>query len=298
MFRAANEESDRAHILILTHRQDKFEEKEYLLHALAQTWRERGMRVTIQQGPGPRVEADVVIPHVDLTALPREYVDCLQHYPLVLNGRVRDISKRLISKNIVRKGGGYAGPVIVKTNRNCAGAPDATMVRRRRGLGKKLAKLRRHLPWSWQGELSRYPIYTSAAEVPTAVWWNRDLVVERFLPERKDEFYCLRTWCFFGDQEINSIVYSHDPVVKARTIVTGEKLEKAPTELHRMRKELGFDFGKFDYSVVDGEVVLYDANTTPTLTGVPPDLLSNMMRLADGLQTFLPKPAGSLATST
>jgi len=37
-----------------------------------------------------------------------------------------------------------------------------------------------------------------------------------------------------------------------------------PEELHAMWARLGFDFGKFDYVVRDGQIVLLDANRTPT----------------------------------
>ena len=39
--------------------------------------------------------------------------------------------------------------------------------------------------------------------------------------------------------------------------------EPVPEELRQTRRQLGFDYGKFDYGVVNGEVVLYDANRTP-----------------------------------
>ena len=38
---------------------------------------------------------------------------------------------------------------------------------------------------------------------------------------------------------------------------------EAPEELQRFRAELGFDYGKFDYVMVDGHPVLLDANSTP-----------------------------------
>jgi hypothetical protein len=79
----------------------------------------------------------------------------------------------------------------------------------------------------------------------------------------RDGLYCLRQWLFFGDREVGSIAYSRHPVVKANRIIKRERISEFPDELRRRREALGFDYGKFDYVIADGEVVLYDANRTP-----------------------------------
>ena len=50
---------------------------------------------------------------------------------------------------------------------------------------------------------------------------------------------------------------------------------------------MGFDFGKFDYGIVDEQVILYDANRTPTLGGVREQYMPRVRLLADGLKSFL-----------
>jgi hypothetical protein len=61
-----------------------------------------------------------------------------------------------------------------------------------------------------------------------------------------------------------------------------------PDDLRRWRRELGFDFGKFDYAIVEGKTVLYDANRTPTAGGIDPELIrERVATLATGLKTFL-----------
>ena len=63
--------------------------------------------------------------------------------------------------------------------------------------------------------------------------------------------------------------------------------ETIPRELRSIREEMGFDYGKFDYGIVDGEVVLYDVNRTP---GAAPDAglhADTVEALAPGIRDFL-----------
>jgi hypothetical protein len=86
------------------------------------------------------------------------------------------------------------------------------------------------------------------------------------------------------DQERNTAFYSPDPVIKSRNIVHHEPAE-VPDELRQKRRALKFDFGKFDYAVVDGSVVLYDANRTGAF---PKELyLPIVQNLARGIGAFL-----------
>jgi hypothetical protein len=114
------------------------------------------------------------------------------------------------------------------------------------------------------------------------------VIVEKFLAERRDGLYCLRTWVFLGDRETNSLSYSKEPVVKARNVLRRAVVPEVPDELRAMRKQMGFDFGKFDYAIVDGKVVLYDANRTPSLGNFPREqYLPRIKLLAEGIRAFL-----------
>jgi hypothetical protein len=106
-----------------------------------------------------------------------------------------------------------------------------------------------------------YPVFPSVQEVPEGVFANRNLVVEKFLPEIAEGDYCLRYYYFFGSAGVNFLFRSKERVIKAVT----DKVEEAPIpeELYEMRKRLGFDYGKFDYVLCDGKVVLFDVNRTP-----------------------------------
>jgi hypothetical protein len=89
-------------------------------------------------------------------------------------------------------------------------------------------------------------------------------VVEKFLPERRGDFYCLRTWVFFGRSERAALHLSRDPVVKRVTTEQREIVDHVPDEIRAMRRRLGFDYGKFDFVIHEGVPVLLDANCTPT----------------------------------
>jgi len=277
-------------IVILVHQYDAFEKGGYFLRDIAEIWRENGLRVTVLQGLEDRTNADLAILHVDLTVVPDDYLAFVRQYPVVLNGRVEDISKRRITANLVRRGDGYQGAVIVKTDRNCGGVMESHLVRKGTLLHRYAQRLRDRLPWGFRSRLSTsdYRIFDSVHDVPRAVWHNPDLIVERFLPERRDDYYCLRTWFFLGDRETNSVSYSKQPIVKAGNVLRREVVNEVPDELRNIRRDLGFDYGKFDYAIVNDRVVLYDVNRTPALGGLRKErFLPSIRLLAEGIRVYL-----------
>jgi hypothetical protein len=277
-------------VAILSHERDQFESTGYFLFHMASLWREQGMQIVIVRGTGKPVDADIAILHVDLTIVPRSYRRYLRTFPRTLNSAVTDISKRHVSRHLVHPGDGYAGPVIVKTDRNSGGTREAGL-RKQGVLARRLSrKVFARLPWTFRSTLPShdYHVFESRKQVPAAIWLNPRIVVERFLPERSGEFYCLRTWTFLGEKETNSLSYAREPVVKSTNVVRRDVVVEIPEELRRMRLDLGFDYGKFDYAVSNGEVVLYDANRTPAFGGLSTSVSSASVRLlAEGLESFL-----------
>jgi len=290
------------HVAIVVHRHAGPHLRGYWLHALSECWIERGIRVSLMRDPKTRMDADIGILHVDLTTTPRDYLACARRFAVTVNGEVSDISKRAISANLIRRSDRYDGPVIVKTNRNCGGRPEAVLAGRgwkarqpgdfiRSALDhfkEKRVRARRRRRYGSKKAFLDYPVFDSMAEVPDAVWNDNDLVVERFLPERINGRYCVRTWLFFGDQDRHAIFYSHHPVIKSHNIVEHERLFEVPEELRQMRRHLKFDFGKFDYTMVNGRPVLLDANRTPTIGDFPKERYRPLARsLASGIDAFL-----------
>jgi hypothetical protein len=266
-----------SHIAILNYRYGSFNDPcVYLLKEIAAIWQEEGVKVSVLNGPGPRLDADLVISHVDLTVVPMDHVAYLRQYPRVMNGPVVDISKRMISAHVVDCPDDYDGAVITKSNRNCAGFKEAELAAK--GI----------LPQRYARTFTAYRVYPSTAEVPAEIWGDRDVVVEKFLPERRGGQYCLRTWVFFGNKETNSLSYAQEPIIKSMNVTHRVPIAKVPDELREIREELGFDYGKFDYAIVDGKVVLYDANRTPSLGAFSREKYMPTIKLfASGLQDYL-----------
>jgi len=272
-------------VAVLTHALDPIDQVNYLMLKIVKNWQASGVEVVVLRGPERYEAADVIVLHVDLTVVPQEYLDFCARYPIVVNGRVRDISKRKISKNLLGPKDHYTGAVIVKADLNFGGFPELKMQRS----GRLSRMWNKYLPWSITGILSPsdYPVFRSMAEVPKAVWRNRRLVVEKFCPEREGDHYCLRQWIFLGDRGVSQRLVSLNPIVKFPNEVHLEYGPPVPESLREMRSRLGFDYGKFDYVVVDGEVILLDANRTPAL-GVSDGWAQNMAaELAGGLPSFL-----------
>jgi hypothetical protein len=257
--------SEARRIVIVRHLGDAFEQIPYVIHLLVDQWREWGLKVDILDHIDvPTGAGTVVIPHLDDTRTPRSYQKSFATCTVVLNRAVTDISKRRISGNLVAHPGDHHGPVIVKTDRNYRGL--AELIRfHRKGLGARaMLKLVRQLPWPLTGMMDRYQIFDHATLVPRAVWHNSRLVVEKFVPEIKDGLYCLRQYTFFGNSEINTLALSGDPIVKSENVIRREVLSEPPPGMREIRSALGFDYGKFDYVLQDGQIVLYDVNRTPS----------------------------------
>lgn len=278
-------------LAVLSHANDDFADF-YLMNRMVDLWRASDREVVVLKGTGRFEPADMLIMHINLTVVPDEYLAFAARYPKVINGLARDISKRNISANLVGRRDAHAGSVIVKTNRNYGGHPEhiylpPTIPRRIRN------KLQRFLPWSLADNLEAdaYPIYSSRREVPRLVWYNPHLVVEKYLPEREGDYYALRMWVFFGEREVSLRVLSPHPIVKAANIVHREYGLEIPDVLRNMRKKLGFDYGKFDYGVVDGQCVLYDANRTPSSSAGQTGMLV-AAELAKGLEATRPAVPG------
>jgi hypothetical protein len=256
--------------------------RRYLVDALALRWREAGHRIITRRTLRHLPDADVVILHVDRTVVPGRISDCLKSYPVVLNRHAVDISKRVISRQLVAPGDDYAGPVVVKTDANCGGLPEKLLSRylpTRLGRGRAWAKVATMRP-------DRYPVFADKAEVPPGVWENPALIVERFLPERRNDLYYLRYWIFLGGKGWAGRLGSRHPIVKFGNAVTPEEPVEVPDALKAWRTGLGFDFGRFDFVVHDGEVILLDVNKTIGGTHRMNENKDRLDYLATGIEDF------------
>jgi hypothetical protein len=277
-------------VLILVDSEAHFRSHPYLMRFMAEEWARHGATVAVTERVDRALEADLVVSHIDLTVVPDDYRRCLARAPRVVNGRALDISKRRISRQLLTAPGDDDGPVIVKTHLNCGAAGELATFARRGPLARLLIRGAKRLPWWVTGLLTsaNYPVFPHSRAVPWAVWRNPYLVVEKFRPEMRDGLYCLRTYLFMGDREVHTLACSHAPCVKAGNVIRQETIENPPDALRALRRTLEFDFGKFDYAIVDGEVVLYDCNAAPSFVDATSERArATTAELARGIAAFV-----------
>lgn len=255
----------------------------FLIAVLSRFWKREGHTVTTSRDFAG--DADLCLLHVNLTQVPLDLVAQAPAGQLILNRHVTDISKRRISTNLLQPDDDWDGPVILKTNANHFGRPEQVGVvptlqqQARRAVARHFWSLARQLP------SGRYPVLPRLRAVPGWVWRRPDLVVERFLPERHGDLFCLRGWQFFGDAGYGYRLWATDPFVKTATMVRYDYDEEPPPAIRARRAELRFDFGKFDYVMRDGEAVLFDTNKTPALSGTQET--PRTLMLAAAVERFL-----------
>ncbi len=240
-------------IAVLFHEGDRHvSPPSYIVDHLARCWREDGHEVIFLFGTRRYAPADVILVHVNLSVVPDNYLEFASKYPIVLNGRIRDIRKSTTSRNLIHRGDLWDGPVIVKSDLNYAGGPERRLQQswlyRRFRPWRGVTRIAGHFtgkeaPFSdWRD----YEIFERPADVPDRWFRNRHAVVERFLPEIEDGLYHLRMYQFLGDRWTCSRLASPHPIFKAETSVSVERVEPHPAVL-AWREELGMDYGKLDY---------------------------------------------------
>lgn len=271
-----------ATIVLLEHALQQQTGTDYMAHLLARFWRERGHKVFLQCGTANPPPADLAVLHVDLTTVPRAYVEMASRYPRVINLGVTDISKRgFRGDDILTRESTWSGPVIVKTNANFGGRIDQYLRDCLLKLGESADDV------APAPVLADYPVYASLGEVPADFWSTSDYVVERFTPERDANGHYMRVWVFLGDRERSMRYRSAAEVIKSANFQDAQPVP-VPDELRAWRTRLGFDFGKFDYVMHDGRCILLDVNRTP---GAPPvqmlGVLESYRALAEGVERFL-----------
>lgn len=253
----------------------KIEDSRYFLARLLKFWKQQGIKIHITAGPNYK-PADVALLHVDTTVVADEYFDLSSRYPVVLNESVKDILKTTISRYLLKRNDSYQGPVIVKTNENYGGVNEFINAVKTGQSAWYDPEVER--PWRKRVIMDslKYPVFENLSTVPPGVWKNDKLIVEKFLPERLDNGdYRCRTYYFFGEQEFGAWMTSPKPVIKSSVANAVGLLDEIPQALRDIRNASGFNYGKFDYTEIDGEVYVYDMNKTPASSPRLIELFSN-----------------------
>jgi hypothetical protein len=263
-------------IVVITHKHELYDS--YLLFEILRELQRRGYATEVVKGvPQNAPDGDVGVLHVDTTFTPPEYLTYARSFPFCVNVGTPDISKRTISGARLRPGEDWMGPVIVKSNLNCGGLPEARL--------NRLAEASGYAPpFPNLCELQSYTVYDSLVDVPQSALEDETLFVEKFIPEEDPDGYVLRVWTFCGDNEQCSRCVSPERLVKGANVVR-RALVSVPEELRARRAELGFDYGKFDFVIHDGKAVLLDANRTPSM---PPRCAADRTKyFADGFEGLI-----------
>lgn len=273
-------------IAVLFHEKDTLRSIErFVVHGLGDHWRNDGHNVVYLFGTRKHVPADIILVHVDLSVVPDQYIEFSELYPIALNGKVRDIRKSSYSKQLLRRGDDYSGPVFVKSDLNFAGGPERKFNRSLSGTFSKIVGMLSNKPR--MRSVNDYRVYPSLSEMPQELFSMPEVVVEKFLPEMDDGRYVIRNYQFLGDRGTATKVIGSEPMVKSRTELESIEIEPDP-EIISIRHAMNFDYGKFDYVMRDGKVVLFDANkTTGAHTkGVSPQLQAMRKYRAEGLYSY------------
>ena len=206
--------------------------------------------------------ADAAIVHVDQTVVGLEFDEIIASYPVTVNGRVRDITKRNVSTQLLQRDADWQGKVIVKSDLNARGSREYIYAGRANA-------------FAFRAMAPPYRIYDTLGEVPGATWSDPRLIVERYRPEMKDGLHVLRIWNFMGDYERCTGYTTPEAIAKGRNVVDSFPSD-IPPEIRAERERLGSDYGKYDFAITETGPVLYDANKTPGFLRSRPDIMQKV----------------------
>lgn len=270
-----------ARIAILIHQRQVFSDVPiYMVGRLAELWKEWGNEVVVVRGTQELVPADVVIVHIDLSVVPQHYIEFAGRYPKAINTRCVDIRKSRFSRVLVDEHSGWTGQVMVKSDLNCGGQAEKVF-------GAEW-------PGADEGPVYGKPLgrtlYPNLAAVPAKLRGLRDVVIERFVPERlPGGRYGVRFHIKLGERVLSLRQSSDHYIVRTEHDSRIEVAEPDPFA-HEWCEEHGIDFGKLDYVVHDGEPILLDVNKTQgggLLNSYPKVLTPHLPELARGIESFL-----------
>jgi hypothetical protein len=262
------------HIAIISHPQDRrlrtwlggripVSHPRYQLDSILLSGQPHGLRWVFTDPDQRFKPADAAILHADMSLISQDYLDLAAAYPKAINGTVADIRKRHVSRNLVDRNSTWRGPVLVKSDLNCKGGPEAFLAR-------QAARAAGRPPPA--PAMPDYQHFDSLHAVPDPIWQDPARVVERYLPEKRGAHNVLRVWSFMGDYERCTWYSAPETIVKGHNIVEFGPSE-IPDQIRAERARLGFDYGKFDFAIGPEGPVLYDANRTPAYLSSRPDLM-------------------------
>jgi hypothetical protein len=238
--------------------------KNYAIHGMMKYWAEHNILLEPIFGPSTkRPFVDLMFVHVNLSVVPSSYLDYASQFPIVLNGKISDIRKSVVCDHLINASNSssqYQGPVIIKSDLNAAGLPEA------KADHKIVRRLKKAYQWIKPPALKinkqqDYQIFSSLRNVPDACFLDKKIVIQKFFPEVEDGFYHVRSYSFLGGRHSCMRISSADPVIH---LGNGKKIEvvEPHPEIIAIRQKLNMDYGKLDYVLHNGIPILFDVNKT------------------------------------
>lgn len=219
-----------------------------------------GVDVVHLYGTDEFVPADLLFVHYDRSVVPPHIARFAKKYRRRINADARDIRKHTYADGLLTRHSTYDGRVIVKSTLNYGGQPEInsrSLLTRIRQKASRLAGLQdTPLIHSKQD----YQIFERLSDVP-APYFSQHHVVQKLLPEWDGEKNVLREYIFFGDIHFENIERSSDLIITEDENVSCRPFVPHP-RLLEMREKLHLDYGKLDYTMIDGEPFIFDANKT------------------------------------
>lgn len=265
----------------------------WTIRSLEQAWENAGACIRQYSNlskPPPKV--DIWFCHLDSTRMPEGYRKFIDAQPRVVNGELKDIRKTSFSEQLIdSKESSYKGQVIVKSDYNCGGIGDMRMVKGPPGVARYLpATLRRWMMGIPSGfkPIESYIVYDMVKAVPDECFSDEYTVVEKFLPEKVGRNFALRMMFKLGECVVTYRIISSDKVVKHSNLVSIEQIDTDSRVVDWARLHC-VDFGKIDYVICDGKLVVYDVNRTPGSGRVSDENRQAVANcLASGILAYLP----------
>jgi hypothetical protein len=210
------------------------------------------------------VPADAAFVHIDQSIISPEARTLALRYPASINAYATDIRKFRYIDGLLGRDDSCDAPVIVKSNLNYAGMPERDAARHEGPIGRRLLnrvsnRLRRQSKYAIRTK-EDYRIYPTLSDVPRHYFRN-DYVVQKFMPENDGEKNVLREYIFLGDLHYQNIERSDQLIITEDEHISCEPFEPHP-HLLATRRRLGLDYGKIDFTLINGAPFIFDANKT------------------------------------
>ncbi len=250
-------------IAILCEAGREFVSGRYAIDLMMVQWNRMGIETIVLSGVTQCPEADLVFVHVDQSVVARSYTDLAAAYPRAINQAATDIRKRRYIDGLLDRGSDHDGPVIVKTDLNYGGAPERSRKAGEKGLLQRIGRKAAQLTGAGRPAMCSKKDYFVAPclrDVPRR-YFSGDYVVQKFCPERDGDAFILREYIFLGDCHFENVERSGKAIFEEDENISLRPFTPHP-RLLETRRRLGLDYGKIDYSLIDGEPFIFDANKT------------------------------------